>query len=144
MPKWKSDSVVILKSFWCHCFFPIRSALRRSILQFIYYLLPRFSNKIQVNTAFKKLSYMCFIPSRAWLKRTFSVRFLLHSKYIKGISNQLKQLSFCVLNCALKLSLFASTNWVGNHKKFRCLNQQSNLKLRGSDNAKGAEWFTKF
>ena len=74
MPKWQNDSVVIVKSFWWHCFCSIRSALRRSILQFIYYLPPRFSNKIQVNTAFKKLSYMCFIPSRAWLKRTFSAR----------------------------------------------------------------------
>ena len=35
--------------------------------------------------------------------------FLLHSKYIKRISSQFKQLPFCVLNCALKLSLFAST-----------------------------------
>ena len=72
MPKWQNDSVAIVKYFWWHCFCPIRSALRRSILHFIYYLLPRFSNKIQVNTAFKKLSYRCLFPTRAWAKRIFS------------------------------------------------------------------------
>ena len=66
---------------------------------------------------------------------------LTATRKLENISSQFKQPSFCVLNCALKLSLFACTNWVGNHEKCRCLNQQSNFKQHGSwsDNAKGAE-----
>ena len=39
-----------VKSFWWHCFYLIRSVLGRSILHFIYFLILRFSNKIQVTT----------------------------------------------------------------------------------------------
>ena len=74
LPKWQNDSVVIVKSFWWHCFWPLTSALRRSILHFILFLLPRFSNKIQVTTAFKTQSYMCFNPTCAWPKRIFFAR----------------------------------------------------------------------
>ena len=42
----------------------------------------------------------------------------------------------------MKFSSFSSINWVGGNKKFCCLNQQTNFKQHGSDNAKGAE-FTK-
>ena len=54
-----------VKSFWWHCFCPLRSVLGRSILHYISFLILRFSNKIQVTTALKRLCCTCVLFQRA-------------------------------------------------------------------------------
>ena len=85
-----------VKSFWWHCFYPPRSVLGRSILHFLYFLILRFSNKIQVTTALKKDCRTCvlFQPAHDLWKPLFLCskydRFILTWNQVNNIASPKK------------------------------------------------------
>ena len=116
-----------VKSIWWHCFYPPRSALRRSILHFIYFLLLRFSNKIQVTTVLKRLSYMCFISTCSWpLETPFSLlkirRFILTWNQVNKIASP-KKWTLLRKHAKLRRTYFLSGTSSINIKPFhfRCV-----------------------